>query len=93
MSDRLQINMNELDQLWKHLCAVDADFSTIQTSARNLGAAVGHARLSHVIHQFESGWDEQRRKIVDSMDTLWHQAKAVHDAFVQTDAALAEPLK
>lgn len=93
MSDRLRIDMSELDQLWRDLCVVDARFSSIETSARDLGVAVGHPRLAGVIHHFESGWDEQRRKIVESMDTLWHQAKAVHQAFEKTDAALAEPLK
>lgn len=93
MSDRLRINMGELEALWHDLQSVATDFGAIESCAGDLGAAVGHARLATEIHSFEAGWDDQRRKLVESMDTLWQQARAVHEAFEQADTALAEPLK
>jgi len=93
MSDKLRIDMGALDDLWRSLCIVSAELGSAKYATDALGAAVGHHVLEDRVHEFSSKWDHTRGTIVADVDTVWHQAKALHQTWVGADQQLSQILK
>lgn len=93
MSDKLRIDMGALDDLWRSLCVVSAELGSAKYATDTLRAAVGHPVLEHRVHDFSGKWDHTRGTIVEDVDTVWRQAKALHETWVGADQQLSQILK
>lgn len=92
MSETLRLDLSELEGLYKDLLNVSSSFSDIESVGQNLRDAVGHDGLGERVGQFGSGWDDRRKKIITSLDTIWHAVKAVETTFTDVDGKLANAL-
>jgi len=93
MSDKLLIDMGALDDLWRSLCVVSAELGSAKYATDALKAAVGHHDLESRVGEFSGKWDHTRATIVEDVDTVWHQAKAIHQTWVGADQQLSQILK
>lgn len=92
MSDQLRIEMGELEALWQNLLHVSIAFGDIEYANSSLEDAVGNDVLRSRVHDFQAGWDDRRKKIVASLDTVWRSLQAIENTFEQVDTKLASVL-
>lgn len=93
MSATLRLDLAQLEALYKDLLNVSMSFSEIDTVDRHLSVAVGHEGLGNRVEHFGGGWDDRRKKIITSLDTIWNAVKAVETTFSDVDEKLADALK
>lgn len=93
MSDQLRIDVGALDALWKDLCRASAVLGSAKYASSTLSEAVGHDDLKRRVEEFSGAWEHTRGTIVESMDAVWRQAKAIHETWVDADQQLAQILR
>ena len=70
-----------------------AEMGSAKYGTEALGAAVGHHVMEDRVHEFSGKWDNKRGTIVADVDTVWHQAKALHQTWLDADQQLSQILK
>lgn len=92
MSD-LKIDLSELDGLYRNLVIASSVLSSIAYTTEQMKAAVGHHNLQNRVGDFSRNWDHTRTTMIDAMDSMWAETKAVVEAFTQADQQLGAALK
>lgn len=99
MSDELRLNLTELNGLWVDLLHVSIAFGQIEYADNALQGAVGgdgHIHGQHLladrVGDFNTGWDDRRVRIIESLDTIWHSLQAIESTFRKVDSGLAAAL-
>ena len=93
MSEQLRIDVGALDALWNDLSRASVVLGSAKYATSALSEAVGHDILKRRVEEFSGAWDHTRGTIVESMDAVWQQAKAIHGTWVDADQQLAQILR
>jgi len=92
MSNSLQLDTNELLDLYKDLLHIDIAFGDASSLSQTLQDAIGHSDLDHRVEDFAKSWDDRRADIVCSLDTLWQATKVISTTFSDIDSGLSKAL-
>ena len=92
MSDRLQIDLAELDQLATDLARITEEFRSLDNGEEDLEGAVGQEVLAKAVSEFSDGWKKRRQKLLESLETTAQPAAVIHDTFVEVDDQLSDSI-
>ena len=87
------IDVGALDRLGHDLSTVSQEFVNANTNSDRIASSVGRPRLADAVRNFAHKWDDRRKKIADSADSLSQTAIGVADGWRDLDEAGAESLR
>lgn len=88
MSD-LILDTDELRTLYRDLLLTSITFEDFGSSVDAAADSVGNDELSERVRDFSRGWENRRKEIVASLDTLWKAAQSIASNFDELDQQMA----
>ena len=86
------VEVDAIRTMGNDLKSVASEFDGANANSDSIAAAVGHHRLSEVVHDFAHGWDDTRAKMVEAMNALGDAAITVADNWIDIDQQGADAL-
>ncbi|WP_223691847.1 hypothetical protein [Leifsonia poae] len=89
----LKLDLELLGQLKSDLESIVAEFTGADDFSDAVAEATGHDGLSGHVRDFAHKWNDKRKKMTESVQTLEQSVGAVTDGFTQVDQGLAKALE
>lgn len=89
----LKLDLDLLGQLKSDLEAIVGEFKGADDFSDAVADATGHDGLSGHVRDFAHKWNDKRKKMTESVESLSKSVAGVTDGFTKVDAGLATALE
>jgi hypothetical protein len=89
MSD-LVVDFDLLNTSAKQLKAIQTEFKSLDEWKEDIEWVVGAPEIKDAMGQFIDNWDDNRKKLLDSLETVGKMVEGTRDAFKGLDDELAK---
>ncbi|HEY3438860.1 MAG TPA: hypothetical protein VGK35_14340 [Actinotalea sp.] len=92
MSD-LVMDTATLRSTGEALRSIAQEFDDANANSDSIAGAIGHDGLAHAVHDFATGWDDKRAKMVDAIASLAQACTGIGENFEDLDSQFAAALR
>ncbi|MET8554114.1 hypothetical protein ABZV64_03975 [Streptomyces sp. NPDC004959] len=85
----LRVDLALLGRSADRLARLQREFRDIDDRADHLARLVGSAELASAVGEFADNWDDNRSRLLTSLDTVGHLLTHSRDSFLALDAGLS----
>ncbi|GGV76823.1 hypothetical protein [Streptomyces massasporeus] len=89
MSD-LVVDFDLLSTSSKQLKAIQTEFRNLGEWKDDIKSVVGAAELKDAMTDFIDNWDDNRKRLLESLETVGKMVEGTRDAFAKVDDELAK---
>jgi hypothetical protein len=89
----LILDLQRLDQLHSDLQAVIAEFKGASDFSHDVADATGDDHLADKVRDFADRWNDKRKNMTESVESLQKAIAAITDNFSKVDQGLAKALE
>ncbi|MGW3724961.1 hypothetical protein [Streptomyces sp. NPDC000851] len=89
MSD-LKVDYDLLKQSAKQLSAIQREFKNLGEWKDEITSVVGASELKDAMKSFIDNWDDNRKRLLESLETVGKLVEGTRDAFEGLDVELAK---
>jgi uncharacterized protein YukE len=89
MSD-LVVDFNLLSTSSKQLKAIQTEFRNLGEWKDDIKSVVGAAELKDAMTDFIDNWDDNRKRLLESLESVGKMVEGTRDAFAKVDDELAK---
>lgn len=93
MADMVKLDLGGIAATASRAERIRRTFDASDDTSRQAADACGHADLESTVRRFASTWDDRRRGMSESLETLAGVLNDIHDAFAQVDRDLGASLE